>query len=490
MGAPRALLEALNLPRRGIGYESAHAPYLRGGVDDERVCGRAAAATATAPLSAASILPRALRARGGAEAAPWPRGGRGARPRAEASARAVVDVRERARRRRRSRVARGGSAACETVFSWARGRGGAAWPALLDGGGPAAVAVARCLGGLAAAAAREAARPSSTPSLTSRPTNGSSARWSGASSRPTALPARRPRSMSVASRGSLVPRRADRRLRRRRRRYAWDGLRHAAAANATVEPFVGAIRALAAVAPGDFYGGLLDHALDLLSTPSGSSPRRRALARHPAGRSDGDVAALELVAVAAPSRGRGALARIAAVVAAPLRLGTAGPARLAEWLSSRPSAPRPRRRAGLRGRPRGRRGAPRARRRGARRGPRRPRRGARRGGGGRRAEARAAVAALRRVDGRLGGGHGARARGVCGFRRRLLPGAARRAGLARGSAPRVGGLASGAAACYEALVGGAGGARAVAWFAGAVRAAPPDATPQRVAAGLLGDLGG
>ena len=46
--------------------------------------------------------------------------------------------------------------------------------------------------------------------------------------------------------------------------HAWDGLRHAAAANATVEPFVGALRALAAVAPGDFYGGLRDHALDLL----------------------------------------------------------------------------------------------------------------------------------------------------------------------------------------------------------------------------------
>ncbi|KAH8053567.1 hypothetical protein JL722_9411 [Aureococcus anophagefferens] len=226
-------------------------------------------------------------------------------------------------------LARGGSAAREAVFSWARAA--AAWPALLGGGGPA-VAVARCLGALAAAAAREGDAALVDAFFDLAADERLLRAVKRASWRPTARPARRPRGSSVASRGSTRP-------------SASSSSSAAAASSttpgtacATPRPRTGpssplwARSALAAAAPGDFCGGLRDHALDLLLDAVGPEALDGArYAPHPAGRSDGGVAALELVAGAAPSRTRGALARIAAVVAARLRLGAAGPARLAEW---------------------------------------------------------------------------------------------------------------------------------------------------------------
>jgi len=392
-------------------------------------------------------------------------------------------------------LARGGSAAREAVFSWARGRGGAAWPALLDGGGPAAVAVARCLGALAAAAAREGdaalvdaffdlAADERLLRAVKRGLVASDGAAGAATARLVAGLARLHPSLGeqlVVCGGGVVD-------------HAWDGLRHAAAANATVEPFVGALRALAAAAPGDFYGGLRDHALDLLLDAVGPEALDGArYAPHPAGRSDGDVAALELVAGAAPSRGRGALARIAAVVAARLRLGAAGPARLAEWrvlaaVGAAAAPPLPGFADVLAG------AAARPARDAAERAAALDGLGAALGAaaGDDARKLRAAVAALAATSTGDAAAAAALARAAsAGLSdapfRALLVARGLPAALLRASA----GDASGAvAACYEALVGGAGGACAVAWFAGAVRAAPPELTPQRVAAGLLGDLGG
>ncbi|KAH8048384.1 hypothetical protein JL721_11944 [Aureococcus anophagefferens] len=167
---------------------------------------------------------------------------------------------------------------------------------------------------------------------------------------------------------------------------------------------------------------------------------------------------------------RGALARIAAVVAARLRLGAAGPARLAEWrvLAAVGAAPNRRSGGGLaRARAPARDAAERA----AALDGLGAALGAAAGDDAR--KLRAAVAALRATS------------TATRFRRGAVAasaglgdgpsGAARRAGLPAALLRASAGDASGAvAACSEALVGGAGGAEAVAWFAGAVRAAPPD----------------